>query len=141
MAHLEKLKTGDFLLEKGIIEPQQAICPFCNLEIETNSHMLFTCSFSWGIWMEILNWWGILGVLHKNCGKFCNEWSGLMKGRKWGKLWNLVLGCTIWSLWYTRKKVKFEIPRPRKSYLLVENQNRCMGKRNAGMWGSLPPSE
>ena len=50
-----------------------------------------------------------MGVLHKNCGNFCDGWSGLMKGRKWGKLWNLVLGCTIWSLWYTRNKIKFEM--------------------------------
>ena len=100
------------LLEKGIIDPQQALCPFCNLEIETNSHMLFTCSFSWSIWMEVLDWWGILGVLHKNCGDFCVQRNSLMKGRKWGKLWKLVLRCTIWSLWYTRNKVKFEMVPP-----------------------------
>ena len=111
-AHLGKLKTSDILLEKGIIGPQQALCPFCNLEIETNSHVLFTCSFSWSIWMEVLCWWGISGVLHKDCGNFCVEWNGLMKGRKWGKLWRLILGCTIWSLWYTRNKVKFELAPP-----------------------------
>ena len=55
LAHLEKLKTCDILLEKSIITPQQALCPFCNLQIETNSHVLFTCTFSWGIWMEVLN--------------------------------------------------------------------------------------
>ena len=46
LANHEKLKTSDFLVEKGIINSQQAICPFCSLEVESNSHILFTCSFS-----------------------------------------------------------------------------------------------
>ena len=62
--------------------------------------------------MEVLCWWGISGVLHKDCGNFCVEWNGIMKGRKWGKLWRLILGCTIWTLWYTRNKVKFEMAPP-----------------------------
>ena len=52
LANLEKLKTGDFLVEKGIISPQEAVCPYCNLEIETNSHILFTCRFAWSSWMK-----------------------------------------------------------------------------------------
>ena len=31
MENLEKLKTGDHLLNLGIIGPQQALCPFCAL--------------------------------------------------------------------------------------------------------------
>ena len=71
LAHLEKLKTGDILLERGIIDPQQALCPFCTHALESNSHVLFTCAFSWGIWMDLLNWWGIRGVLNKNSANFC----------------------------------------------------------------------
>ena len=56
LAHLKRLKTGDILMEKGIIDPQQALCPFCRLEVESNSHVLFTCTFSWGIWMDLLDW-------------------------------------------------------------------------------------
>ena len=46
LAHKEKLKTGDFLAEKGIISPQNAWCPFCRNELESNSHILFTCRFA-----------------------------------------------------------------------------------------------
>ena len=35
-------------------------------------------------------------------------WHGFFSNRKRIKLWNLVLGCVIWSLWYERNKVKFE---------------------------------
>ena len=54
LANLEKLKTGDLLMEKGIVSAQQAMCPFCNMVIESNSHILFTCSFSWNSWIKML---------------------------------------------------------------------------------------
>lgn len=85
------LKTGEFLLGKGIIDHQQTLCPLCNLEVESNAHILFTCRFSWGTWMKMLEWWGLVGVLQNQCESFIVAWSGLMKYRKWKKLWNLVL--------------------------------------------------
>ena len=104
----EKLKIGDFLVEKGIIDYQQAKCPFCNRDTETNSHILFTCSFSWISWMQMLKWWNISGVLHNRCKNFNIEWFGMLKCRKYRTLWGLILGCVIWSLWYERNKRKFE---------------------------------
>ncbi|XP_057529705.1 uncharacterized protein LOC130808238 [Amaranthus tricolor] len=56
---LGKLSTGDFLVDKGIIEPHRALCPFCNQQTESNSHVLFTCGFSWRVWMHMLEWWGL----------------------------------------------------------------------------------
>ncbi|XP_057518409.1 uncharacterized protein LOC130799324 [Amaranthus tricolor] len=47
LANLEKLKTGDFLVQKGIIDTQLAVCPFYSRDTESDSHILFTCSFSW----------------------------------------------------------------------------------------------
>ena len=107
LANLERLKTGDFLLNKGMIEAQWATCPFYNTTTESNSHILLTCNFSWSTWMEILKWWGISAALQNRCSKFSMEWMGLIKRRKNKKLWGLVLGCVIWSLWYERNKIKF----------------------------------
>lgn len=46
LAGLQKLKTGDFLVEKGLLDTINALCPLYNAELETNSHVLFSCSFS-----------------------------------------------------------------------------------------------
>ena len=64
LANLGKLSTGDFLVGKGIIEPHRALCLFCNLQTESNSHVLFTCVFPWRVWMHMLEWWGLSGTLH-----------------------------------------------------------------------------
>ena len=73
LANLERLKTGDFLLENGIIDAQRATCPFCSTGTESNSHILFTCNFSWRSWMEILKWWGISAALQNQCSNFSRE--------------------------------------------------------------------
>lgn len=104
LANLEKLKTGDILLQQGIIDPQQALCPFCSLEVESNPHILFTCQFSWGIWMNMLEWWGIQGVFQNRCESFIMAWNGMMKFRGNKKLWRMICGCVIWTLWYERNK-------------------------------------
>jgi reverse transcriptase-like protein len=56
LANLEKLKTGDTLIDRGLLEPRLGVCPFCDNSVESNSHILFSCRFSWRIWMEILHW-------------------------------------------------------------------------------------
>ena len=82
LAYKEKLKTGDFLVEKGIIGPQNAGCPFCRTELETNSHILFTCRFAWSTWMEMLKWWNLSAPLHMSFSNFSIQWLGLISDRK-----------------------------------------------------------
>ena len=82
LANKEKLKTGELLVDKGIISPMDANCPFCGMHIESNSHLLFACRFSWSAWMEILKWWGLAAPLHNQCPKFSLQWFGLIYSRK-----------------------------------------------------------
>ena len=107
LANMEKLKTGDFLVEKGIITSHDALCPFCGLEIESNSHIIFTCRFAWSTWMEILNWWSLSAALQNRFTNFCSQWMGLQKSKKAKEFWGLTLGCVIWSIWYEKNQIKF----------------------------------
>ena len=127
MANLEKLKTGDHLLRLGIIDPQQAACPFCDLETESNNHILFTCRFSWCSWMKMLEWWNIFGALLNQCSTFTIQWMGLVKNRKLQKLWGSILGCDIWSLWYEWNKIKFDRGSPNLS-IFVRSLKIRIGK-------------
>ena len=62
--------------------------------------------------MHMLQWWGLSGTLHNKGKNFCIEWLGLVKNRKRRKLWGLILGCVIWSLWYERNRIKFDEASP-----------------------------
>ncbi|XP_057520830.1 uncharacterized protein LOC130801085 [Amaranthus tricolor] len=112
LANKEKLKTGELLMEKGIISPLDANCPFCGTEVESISHLLFVCRFSWTVWMDILKWWGLSAPLQNQCSKFSMQWLGLIKGRKHRNIWTLTLGCVLWSQWYERNQIKFERKAP-----------------------------
>lgn len=59
--------------------------------------------------MHMLDWWGFKGALQNRCEMVVADWNGLMKNQRWKKLWNLILGSVIWSLWYERNKSKFEM--------------------------------
>ena len=128
MANLGKLKTGDHLAKWGIIEASHAVYPFCNIETETNNHILFTCRFSWCAWMKMLEWWNISGALHNQCTIFSAQWFGLVKNRYCQKLWGMILGCCIWSLWYERNRIKFERRSPTIHNFVV------MLKIRIGIW-------
>ena len=112
LANKEKLKTGELLVEKGIISPLDASCPLSSTEIESISHLLFVCKFSWSAWMDILKWWGLSAPLQNQCTNFSMQWLGLIKGRKHRNIWTLILGCVFWSLWYERNQIKFERKAP-----------------------------
>ena len=112
LANKERLKTGDLLVEKGIIPPQDANCPFCGMFLESNSHILFVCRFSWSAWMEIINWWGLSAPLHNQPSKFSIQWLGLVNRRSHKDIWTLTLGCVFWSLWYERNQIKFKRKTP-----------------------------
>lgn len=108
LASLGKLKTGDKLVAQGFLDDQQVMCPFCNSVIESNMHILFTCFFSWRVWMDMLEWRGFKGVFHSQCSRFMVEWGGFVNNKRRKKLWAMVLGCVIWSLWYERNRIRFE---------------------------------
>lgn len=129
LACLMKLKTGDWMVSKGLLDPSLALCPFCQGALETNSHVLFTCSFSWRVWMEILHWWGISGVLPNTCVPFVMAWRSLAPKRRRGDLWKLTLGCVLWSIWFERNKAKFEGKTPDLAYFLYTLQIRI------NLWG------
>lgn len=118
LANLEKLKTGDALGSKGLIDPMNGLCTFCNSETETTAHVIFSCTFSWSIWMHILEWRGVSGVFSNHCPTFTLSWKSLVPRRHRGQLWDLILGCVICSLWFERNKVKFE-NRPCEAHKLI----------------------
>ena len=52
-----KLNTRERLAVLKVIPPMAAICPFCHSAVESISHVLFVCDFSWNLWANCLCWW------------------------------------------------------------------------------------
>lgn len=68
---------------------------------------------------------------------FILGWKDLLKRKRKVKLWNMILICVIWSLWYERNKINFEncTSNLQKILKLIKlrvghGQRRCQGKKN-----------
>lgn len=46
----ERIMCGSYLQNLGLISLDQAVCSFSSNEIETLSHLFFSCSMSWQVW-------------------------------------------------------------------------------------------
>lgn len=77
---IEKLKTGAYLLSLNLSPESQALCPLCDDNIETSSHLFFTCRFARRIWSSMFKWWGINGDIHEKAKVNIEMWSSMMKG-------------------------------------------------------------
>lgn len=124
---LGRLKTGSALLDKGIIQAPQGLCPMCGAQVETQTHIIFTCYFSWCVWMQVLEWCNIQGVLHRDCGSFVDQWKGLLLGRKWRRVRLLLIGCVVWSIWYERNEIKFQGKSPNLHQMVASLKCRVGG--------------
>ncbi|XP_057444546.1 uncharacterized protein LOC130736773 [Lotus japonicus] len=66
---LQRLPTIDNLAKRGVTVNLngQGSCAFCRRHDEDNSHVIFTCSFSYGIWMACYNWLKVQTALPMDC--------------------------------------------------------------------------
>ena len=55
---LNKIPTRDNFDKRGI-DIHSLICPVCDMEIETVSHLFFSCQMAQDIWKNIGRWWGL----------------------------------------------------------------------------------
>lgn len=103
-----RIQTRDNLHKRHIISSQvDLLCPLCTSHEESSSHLLFSCTVAWRVWMAIYNWIGLSTVL-PNTGKdhFLQHvllwWTKSQKQGAW-VLWIAV----IWAIWNLRNNLIF----------------------------------
>lgn len=73
------------------------ICKWCNLEEESQEHILWDCELANWAWQFVANWWGIQipkGHIKYNLARFK---SPSIKAA-WGVTWS----STLWTIWLCR---------------------------------------
>lgn len=109
MVMLGKLKTGDFLLNIGVIQnPNLVLCKFCGESVESINHSLLLCSPIWNLWCKILMWWGILWVTPLNVEALFLWWRNTKLNPKIRLIWNCIPCATLWSIWKLRNEHIFQ---------------------------------
>lgn len=102
-----RLKCGELLARLNIISIDNALCPWCDLEVESIQHLFFACKFAWGIWTQCLQLWDVHIALHKDSQVNMLSWSSLVVGKFKKQLWEWLFVVVIWSSWFERNEIKF----------------------------------
>ncbi|KAL8461664.1 hypothetical protein ACS0TY_032954 [Phlomoides rotata] len=93
----ERLRTKDLLLHKGVPLPNNDLsCELCRVKNEYVRHVLFECSFSYGIWMEMFRWWGFSSAGASNPATNMLLFSSFFRGKNRKKIASTVWGCIVW---------------------------------------------
>ncbi|KAK8993149.1 hypothetical protein V6N11_033253 [Hibiscus sabdariffa] len=95
------------LSRRGMSNLGCILCPLCKLFPESVSHLFFSCSGIWPIWMYFCRLLGISTVLPREPKLFFEAWGAL--GDPNHKEWFLViLFVVLWSIWLFRNEVIFQ---------------------------------
>ena len=126
--HLQRLNTRDRLCKWKILNPIQAICPFCCMEVETMNHLFFSCVKSWKLWSACLLWWNFNGCFPNEAEAVFDYWSGFPIFGNEKKLWISLYYAGIATIWKLRNQVILKDINPDWKLEIT------MMKLNVGYW-------
>lgn len=107
---LNKVQTKVELVRRNAIPTNSGIsCGLCLLEDESVSHLFFSCSIAWKVWMKLCRWLGVSTVLPMNVKAHFVHFGFILGARKNMKCVSTLLWiAAISSLWFYRNKAIFE---------------------------------
>ncbi|XP_028085475.1 uncharacterized protein LOC114286504 [Camellia sinensis] len=103
-----RIKTTSYLQRIGAINADSDVsCKFCRNELETATHVLLCCPFSWRVWSNIIGWWGVSWVQPGSLTGLFQWWSGFRCKNRLKVLWKILPLAVFWSLWKQRNEITF----------------------------------
>ena len=82
-------------------------CCMCCCNAESMDHLLLFCLIAHSLWMYMLQLFGIDWVMPCLVVNFLFCWYHWV-GKYSSNIWNLVLGCLVWTIWIKRNRRSFK---------------------------------
>ena len=74
---------------------------------EIVEHLLLHCEFSHALWSEVFLIFGIQWVMQEKVASFLLRWQNWLRKHS-SNVWNLVLACLMWLVWWECNNPTFE---------------------------------
>ncbi|KAK8511783.1 hypothetical protein V6N12_000824 [Hibiscus sabdariffa] len=103
---LERISVKVELVKRGVVLSGSSLCVFCQEFPESTDHLLFTCHFSWKLWMSFCAGLGLSSVWPKNPKLFMEAWRDLCSS-SFSMVWSFIPFAVIWTLWLFRNEIVF----------------------------------
>ncbi|GJZ76161.1 reverse transcriptase domain-containing protein [Tanacetum coccineum] len=107
-------------LDKRGIDLDSVLCPICNSDIETESHVLVTCSTACNILKDVYALWHLPDTPTTVLEDLVSLSDRVPLEKKFKPFFDVVVNNSIWSLWNCINKVLFNLKRPQKELILNE---------------------
>ena len=109
LTYLGRVKTAEFLFRLGIIQDEgEALCSFCNSELETLDHLLLHYFPVWNCWAAILSWCGVYWVTPASIVSLFHWWRGWSWKSRVKVIWTPIPLAVMWSIWNARNQKKID---------------------------------
>ncbi|XP_019433997.1 PREDICTED: uncharacterized protein LOC109340726 [Lupinus angustifolius] len=98
------------LASRGVLGEHDPVrCIFCGVEVESVDHLFYSCSWSYGVWQKVYEWFGFCSVfpIGVKC-HFNSHWNFLRLDKRHHHLWMSFWFVCIWCIWVARNKFIFE---------------------------------
>ena len=109
LTYIGRIKTSEYLFRLGIIQNEgEALCSFCNTDLETLDHLLLHCFPVWECWSYILRWCEVSWASPESLARLFQWWSVWIWQPRVKVLWAPIPLAVVWTIWNARNKKVFE---------------------------------
>ncbi|KAL4333365.1 hypothetical protein GQ457_07G003570 [Hibiscus cannabinus] len=103
-----RIPTRVELSKRGVVQSGSVMCPLCEAEPETVSHLLIHCSKVWVVWQKWCCLWNVRIAFPANFKSFFQVWINQSMKPSFKPVWILAFFGIAWSIWLSRNVVVFE---------------------------------
>lgn len=107
MALQNCIASRSVLSNRGILNINSVLCPFCFSEAETPDHLLLLCNIAWGVWSAIISWWKMVWAILPTLISLFQFWNGFRFKNLERLCWQATFYAVIWSIWTCRNETIF----------------------------------
>lgn len=109
LTYIGRIKTSEYLFRLGIIQNEgEALCSFCNTDLETLDHLLLHCFPVWECWSYILRWCEVSWASPESLARLFQWWSVWIWQPRVKVLWAPIPLAVVWTIWNARNKKVLE---------------------------------
>ncbi|XP_074287809.1 uncharacterized protein LOC141612961 [Silene latifolia] len=104
----KRVNTKDRVMRWKPMVEDEMNCVFCGVELETVNHLVLHCKFSWRIWCELCDLWGVAWVCPNEVDEAFLAWTGAHFVGFERSLWHACFMAVVAIIWELRNGMVFE---------------------------------
>jgi hypothetical protein len=95
------------LRRRNVLSPEESRCVFCDLFVESASHLFLHCCYTADVWYALTRWLRVVLVLPPNLSSSFALFVGCGSNKKRRKGFSIIWLAFVWAMWKVRNDLVF----------------------------------